>query len=82
METDHQRFPISSGGSMADVITVRATITKIVEGYSVRVVIWESGRSRLLVGKTVASLSEAETVAETFAVQNRIPWHTVEVLYR
>jgi hypothetical protein len=67
---------------MVDVVSVRATITKVVEGYSVRVVIWESGRSRLLVGKTAAGLSEAEAVAESFAAQYRIPWHTVEVLYR
>ena len=30
---------------MADVISVRATITKVVEGYSVRVVIWGSPSS-------------------------------------
>jgi hypothetical protein len=33
---------------MVDAISVRATITKVVEGYSVRVVIWESGRSHWL----------------------------------
>jgi len=67
---------------MADVIAVRATITKIVAGYSVGMVIWARGRSRHLVGKTAVSLSEAEAVAEAFAAQNRIPWYTVEVLYR
>ena len=67
---------------MADVIAVRATITKIVAGYSVGMVIRERGRSRHLVGKTAVSLSEAEAVAEAFAAQNRIPWYTVEVLYR
>ncbi len=67
---------------MSDVIAVRATITKIVAGYSVGMVIRERGRSRHLVGKTAVSLSEAEAVAESFAAQNRIPWHTVEVLYR
>ena len=67
---------------MADVIAVRATITKIVAGYSVGMVIRERGRLRHLVGKTAMSLPEAEAVAEAFAVQNRIPWHTVEVLYR
>jgi hypothetical protein len=67
---------------MVDVIAVRATITKVVAGYSVGMVIWARGRSRHLVGKTAASLSEAEAVAESFATQYRIPWHTVEVLYR
>ena len=67
---------------MVEVLAVRATITKIFEGYSVGMVIWARGRSRHLVGKTAASLSEAESVAKAFAAQNRIPWHTVEVLYQ
>ena len=67
---------------MADVIAVRATITKIVAGYSVGMVIRERGRSRHLVGKTAVSLSQAKAVAESFAAQNQNPWHTVEVLYR
>ena len=67
---------------MAEVIAVRATITKIVAGYSVGMVIREHGRLRHLVGKTAVSLSEAEAVAASFAAQNQIPWHMVEVLYR
>ena len=47
---------------MAEVLAVRATITKIVAGYSVGMVIWARGRSRHLVGKTAVSLSEAEAV--------------------
>jgi hypothetical protein len=54
---------------MGDVTAVRATITKIPEGYSVTVLIRESGRSRVLVGKTAASLFEAEAVTESFAAQ-------------
>ena len=61
---------------MAEVLAVRATITKIVAGYSVGMVICARGRSRHLVGKTAVSLSEAEAVAEAFAAQNQIPWHT------
>ena len=67
---------------MASVTTVRATITKTDQGYSVRVVIWESGRSRLLVDKPVVSVFEAEAAAQSFTAQHRIPWHPVEVLYR
>jgi hypothetical protein len=44
---------------MAEVLAVRATITKIVAGYSVGMVIWVCERSRHLVGKTAVSLSEA-----------------------
>jgi hypothetical protein len=67
---------------VASVITARATFTKTGEGYSVRVAIWESGRSHLLVDKPVASVFEAEAAAQSFTAQHRIPWHTVEVLYR
>jgi hypothetical protein len=63
-------------------ITVRATITKIADGYSVTVVIRESGRSRLLIDKTAASVFEAEAAAEAFTAQYGVPWHTVEVFYR
>ena len=67
---------------MAEVLAVRATITKIFEGYSLTLVVKESGRSRLLVDKRAASVFEAEAVAESFTALHRIPWHTVEVLYR
>ena len=67
---------------MADMTAVRATLTKIPDGYSVTVLIREIGRSRLLIDKTVASVFEAEAAAEAFTAQHQIPWHTVEVLYR
>ena len=67
---------------MAEVLAVGATITKIAEGYSVRMRIWEDGRSSLLMDQKTAGLPEAEAVAEAFAAQDRIPWHKVEVLYR
>ena len=65
---------------MADMTAVRATITKIPDEYSVTVVIRESGRSRLFIDRTVASVFEAEAAAEAFTAQHQIPWHTVEVL--
>jgi len=71
-----------NGTPMANVNAVRATITKIFEGYSLTVVIRESGRSRLLIDKKTASMPEAEAAAEGFTAQRQIPWHTVEVLYR
>ena len=55
---------------MAEVLALRATITKIVPGYSVGMVIWARGRSRHLVGNTAVSLSEAESVAQAFGAQN------------
>jgi len=67
---------------MAEVLTVRATITKIFEGYSLTLVMKESGSSRLLLDKRAASVFEAEAVAESFTTLQRIPRHAVEVLYR
>ena len=88
---------------MAEVLAVRATITKIFEGYSLTLVVRETARSRLLIDKRAASVSlvvresarsrllidkraasvfEAEAAAESFTALHRIPWHTVEVLYR
>jgi hypothetical protein len=67
---------------MADVIAVRATITKIFEGYSLTLVMNESGRSRLLLDERAASVFEAEAVAASFTSLHRIPRHAVEVLYR
>jgi hypothetical protein len=45
-------------------------------------VVKESGRSRVLIDKRAASVFEAEAVAESFTALHRIPWCTVEVLYR
>jgi hypothetical protein len=67
---------------MAEVLAVRATITKIFEGYTLTLVVKESGRSRLLLDKRAATVVEAEAVAASFTSLHRIPRHAVEVLYR
>ena len=67
---------------MAELLAVRATITKIFEGYSLTLVMKESGSSRLLLDNRAASVFEAEAVAASFTALHRIPRHKVEVLYR
>ena len=67
---------------MANVTVVRATITKAAAEYLLSVVIWESGRTRLLAEKTARSVPEAEAAAQFFTAQHRIPWYAVKVLYR
>ena len=67
---------------MAELLAIRATITKIFEGYSLTLVRKESGRSRLLLDERAASVFEAEAVAASFTSLHRIPRHAVEVLYR
>ena len=74
--------PIKVHGEMAKVSAARATITKANAGYRLNVVIWETGRARLLVDKATGSVPEAEAAAQFFTTQHRIPWYTVEVLYR
>jgi hypothetical protein len=68
---------------MAGVNSVRATITKATDGwYTLTISIRENGRSRVLIEKPVASITDAERAAEEFAARRGAPWHTVEVLYR
>ena len=67
---------------MADVTTVRATITGVNDGYTVTVVLEKGGRSLTLAEKTVDSRVEAEAVARAFAAHHGVLWHTVEMLYR
>ena len=67
---------------MAELLAVRATITKIFEGYSLTLVMKEGGCSRLLLDNRAASVFEAEAVAASFTALHRIPRHKVEVLYR
>ena len=67
---------------MAEVLAVRATITKIFEGYSLTLVMKKDGRSRLLLDERAASVFEAEAVAASFTSLHRIPRHAVELLYR
>ena len=67
---------------MANVTVVRATIAKADTGYLLNVVIWETGRTRLLAEKTTRSVPEAEAAAQFFTAQHQIPWYAVKVLYR
>jgi hypothetical protein len=67
---------------MAELLSVRATIAKIMERYSLTPVMKEIGRSRLLLDKRAASVVEAKAVAASFAALHRIPRGEVEVLYR
>ena len=69
-------------GPMADVTTVRATVSSTNDGYAVAVVLEKNGRSHTLAEKTVDSRAGAETLAIEFAAHHGIPWHKVEVLYR
>ena len=67
---------------MAEILAVRATITKIFEGYSLTLVVKKNGQSRLLLDERAGSVFEAEAVAASFTSLHRIPRHAVEVLYR
>jgi len=66
---------------MSEVLAVRATITKIFEGYSLTLVMKKNGQSRLLLDERAASVFEAEAAAASFTSLHRIPRRAVEVLY-
>jgi hypothetical protein len=68
---------------MANANTVRATITKAMDGwFTLTVSIRENGRSRVLIEKPAASVIDAERAAEEFAARHGASWHEVEVFYR
>ena len=67
---------------MAAATSIRATITKVKDGYTVTAVFEKNGRSLTLAKRSARNLVEAEIIVRSFAVHHRVPWHTVEVLYR
>jgi hypothetical protein len=72
-------MPVKAGH---DARSVYATITRIVGGYTVTVAMRETGRTRVLVEKTVDSHFAAETVARAYATQNNFPWQRVQLVSR
>src|SRR5712671_5417140 len=69
-------------GPMADVTTVRATVSNTNDRYAVAVVLEKNGQSHTLAEMTVDSRAGAETVAIELAAHHGVPWHKVEILYR
>ena len=66
-----------SGKPGGDVRNIEALVTRVVDGFSVTVVMLEKGRTRVLVQRTVDSHFEAGTLAEAVASRNSIPSHRV-----
>jgi hypothetical protein len=73
--SDFNRTPIAA-------ITAQATIAKVVKGYRVIVEIRNGAKAYVVINKIVTSIINAEAVVKTFTAEHRVPWHTVEVLYR
>ena len=71
-----------SGKPVGDVRNIEAVVTRVVDGFSVTVVMLENERTRILAERTVNSHFEAGTVAKAFASLNSIPWHRVAVVSR
>jgi hypothetical protein len=66
-----------SGKPGGDVRKIEAVVTRVVDGFSVTVVMLEHDRARVLAQRTVDSHFEAGTFAEAVASQNSIPLHRV-----
>ena len=69
-----------SGKVVGDVRNIEAVVIRVVDGFSVTVVMLENERTRILAERTVNSHFEAGTVAMAFASLNSIPWHRVAVV--
>ena len=63
-----------------DARSVHATITKVVDGYTVTLVMIENGETRQLVDNDAASYAEAKSAARAFAATHDVPWEKVEVI--
>jgi predicted TIM-barrel enzyme len=62
--------------------SVHATITKVVDGYTVTLVMKENGETRQLVDNDATSYAEAESAARAFAATHDVPWEKVQVVSR
>jgi hypothetical protein len=71
-----------SGKPVGDVRNIEAVVTRVVDGFSVTVVMLEGVRTRVLVERTLDSLFEAGTLAEAVASRNSIPSHRVSLVSR
>ena len=71
-----------SGKPGGDVRNIEAIVTRVVDGFSVTVVMLEHDRTRVLAQRTVDSHFEAGTLAEVVASQNSIPSHRVAAVSR
>jgi hypothetical protein len=63
-----------------DLRSVHATITKVVDGYTVTLVMKENGETRQLVDNDAGSYAEAESAARAFAATHEVPWEEVQVV--
>jgi hypothetical protein len=71
-----------SGKPGGDVRNIEAVVTRVVDGFSVTIVMLENDRTRVLVQRTVDSHFEAGSLAEAVASQNSIPSHRVAAVSR
>jgi len=73
---------LSPGVLVADERSMQVVVDRVIDGYSVTVLVTEGELTRGLADATVATLDEAESIARKHAGENNFPWHKVAVVCR
>jgi hypothetical protein len=73
---------LSPGALVSDERSIQVVVDRMLDGYSVTVLVTEGKLTRGLAEATVATFDEAETIARKHAGENNVPWHKVAVICR
>jgi hypothetical protein len=73
---------LSPGAVVSDERSIQVVVDRMLDGYSVTVLVTEGKLTRGLADATVATFDEVETIARKHAGENNVPWHMVEVICR
>ena len=68
--------------SGVDARSIQVIVDRMIDGYSVMVLMTEGELTRVLTETTVATFVEAEKIACVCAADHNFPWHEVAVIYR
>jgi hypothetical protein len=73
---------LSPGALVSDERSIQVVVDRMLDGYSVTVLVTEGKLTRGLADATVATFDEGETIARQHAGENNFPWHKVAVICR
>ena len=65
-----------------DAPIIRVVVDRVIDGYSLAVLITAGERTRVLTETTVSTFDEAEKIARAQAADNGFPWDKVAVICR
>jgi hypothetical protein len=73
---------LSPNALVSDERSIQMVVDRMLDGYSVTVLVTEGKLTRGLADATVATFDEAEMIARKHAGENNVPWHKVAVICR